>query len=68
MIDWKKEYKTLYKLLISVTISLIILLVLVILEFACVTAEIQDKDEKIWRLEIENTDLKEQIYILENRR
>lgn len=68
MIDWKKEYKILYRLLISVTIALVILLVLMLMEFASVTVEIQDKDEKIWRLEIENTNLKEQIYILENRR
>lgn len=58
MIDWKKEYKK--KFILDLILIFIYWIAIVILSL-----NIEKRDDKIWQLEIENKDLKEQIYQLE---
>ncbi len=60
MIDWKKEYKK--KFILDLILIFIYWVVIVILSL-----NIEKRDNKIWQLEIENKDLKEQIYQLERK-
>ena len=58
MTDWKKEYKK--KFILDLILVFLYWVVIVILSL-----NIEKRDNKIWQLEIENKDLKEQIYQLE---
>lgn len=60
MIDWKKEYKK--KFILDLILVFLYWVVIVILSL-----NIEKRDDKIWQLEIENKDLKEQIYQLERK-
>lgn len=66
MIDYKQKYQELYKFLALITVLMIISLMFFILGFRETTKNINEKEERIWQLEVENEDLKEQVHILSN--
>lgn len=66
MIDYKQKYNELYKFLALITILMIISLMFFILGFRGMINNLNEKEERIWQLEVINEDLKEQIYMLSN--
>lgn len=66
MIDYKKECERLYKFLVAITIALVISLILFCMNFRATVKKDNEKNEKIWQLQTEVVELKEQLHILEN--
>lgn len=65
MIDYYKKCQELHRTLIAITILLTIALILFLIGFKGITEKMNKKDDKIWQLESEIVELKEQIHILE---
>ena len=68
MINYKEEYKKQNRFLTGITIILAIALILFLIGFKGITEKMNKKDDKIWQLETENVDLKEQIHNLEKEK
>lgn len=66
MIDYYKKCQELHRTLIAITILLTTALILFLIGFKGITEKMSKKDDKIWKLQVEIVELKEQIYILEN--
>ena len=65
MIDYYKKCQELHRTLIAITILLTTALILFLIGFKGITEKMNKKDDKIWQLESEIVELKEQIHILE---
>ena len=66
MIDFEKDLKEFQKIIVKIVLILIVLITLIFgLLYYVIKEEITSRDERIWQLEVENQDLKEQIYRLE---
>lgn len=65
MIDWKKEYERLCVFLVAKTILLMITLIMFSITFGMTANKLEEQQDKIWKLEVEKEELKEQIYVQE---